>query len=163
MQAPDVESSGREGHSTPGSLRLWVARVLIGAVILWNVQCAVAFFAAPATYAPGFELNGPAGEAMVRGLGVLFLMWSVPYCVALLHPVRHRTSLYEAIAMQAIGLVGESLILWSLGAGHPVVSDTVLRFIAFDGAGLVLLALAVWVTRGSRADDDGILKSSEFA
>jgi hypothetical protein len=130
---------------------LWVGRVLIGAVILWNVQCAVAFLAVPGTYAPGFELSGPAGEAMVRGMGVLFLMWNVPYVVALLHPIRHRTSLYEAVTMQAIGLVGESLILWSLGVGHPVVSGTILRFIAFDAAGLVLLALAVWVTRFFRA------------
>jgi len=131
-------------------VRLWISRVLIGAVILWNVQCAIAFLAAPGTYAPGFELGGPAGEAMVRGLGVLFLMWNVPYVVALLHPVRHRTSLYEAVAMQTIGLAGESLILWSLGAGHPAVSSTVLRFIAFDGAGLMLLALAVWMTHRSR-------------
>jgi len=131
-------------------VRLWISRVLIGAVILWNVQCAIAFLAAPGAYAPGFELGGPAGEAMVRGLGVLFLMWNVPYVVALLHPVRHRTSLYEAVAMQTIGLAGESLILWSLGAGHPAVSSTVLRFIAFDGAGLMLLALAVWMTHRSR-------------
>jgi len=134
---------------THSSFRLWAGRVLIGAVILWNVQCAVAFLAAPRTFAPGFELGGPAGEAMVRGLGVLFLMWNVPYFVALLHPVRHRTSLYEAVAMQAIGLVGESLILWTLGAGHSVVSSTVLRFIAFDGAGLAALLAAIWVTRGS--------------
>ncbi len=132
----------------PGSLRLWIGRVLIGAVILWNVQCAVAFLVAPETYAPDFELSGGAGEAMVRGMGVLFLMWNVPYVVALLHPVRHRTSLYEAVAMQAIGLAGESLILWALGSGHPAVSSTVLRFIAFDGAGLVLLALAAVITRG---------------
>ena len=137
-------------------LRRWIGRVLIAAVILWNVQCAIAFLASPRTYAPGFELSGPAGEAMVRGLGVLFVMWNVPYVVALLHPVRHRTSLYEAVAMQAIGLVGESLILWTLGSGHPAASSTVLRFIAFDAAGLVLLALAVWVTHRSRADDDGI-------
>jgi hypothetical protein len=135
---------------TATPLRLWIGRVLIGAVVLWNVQCAMAFLAAPATYAPGFELVGPSGEAMVRGMGVLFLMWNVPYVVALLHPVRHRISLYEAVAMQAIGLVGESLILWTLGGGHPVVSGTLLRFIAFDGAGLVALIAAVWVTRGSR-------------
>jgi hypothetical protein len=127
--------------------RLWTGRVLIGAVIVWNVQCAVAFLAAPGIYAPGFELGGPAGEAMVRGLGVLFLMWSVPYVVALLHPVRHRISLYEAVAMQGIGLVGESLILWTLGGGHPIASSSILRFIAFDGAGLALLALAAVITR----------------
>ena len=134
----------------PGFYHLWIGRVLIAAVILWNVQCAVAFLAAPGTYASGFELSGPAGEAMVRGMGVLFLMWNVPYCVALLHPVRHRTSLYEAVAMQAIGLAGESLILWSLGASHPVVRGTLTRFIAFDGAGLLLLLLVVWVTRDRR-------------
>jgi hypothetical protein len=142
-------------QASPSPIRVWIGRILIGAVVVWNVQCAIAFLAAPAVYAPGFELSGPAGEAMVRGLGVLFLMWNVPYCVALLHPVRHRTSLYEAVAMQAIGLAGEGLILWTLGAGHPVVSSTVLRFIAFDGAGLVLLALAAWVTHGSRQDGPG--------
>jgi hypothetical protein len=130
--------------------RTWAARVLIGAVIVWNVQCAVAFLAAPGAYAPGFEVSGVTGEAMVRGLGVLFLMWNVPYVVALLHPVRHRTSLYEALAMQAIGLLGESLILWSLRAGHPVTSSTLLRFIAFDAAGLVLLVLSAWLTRPRR-------------
>jgi hypothetical protein len=136
----------------PGAGRLWAARGLIGAVILWNVQCAVAFLAAPGKYVSGFELAGPAGEAIVRGVGLLFLMWNVPYVVALLHPVRHRTSLYEAVAMQAIGLAGESLILWTLGGGHPAASGTVLRFIAFDGAGLALLALAVWVTHGPVRD-----------
>jgi hypothetical protein len=126
--------------------------VLIGLVFLWNVQCAVAFWMSPATFAPGFELSGAAGEALVRGMGVLFLMWNVPYAVALWHPVRHRVSLYEALAMQAIGVVGESLILWSLGGGHPVVSSTVLRFVAFDGAGLVALIVAAWVTAGFRSE-----------
>jgi hypothetical protein len=128
--------------------RLWLGRVLIGLVFFWNIQCAIAFLVAPATFAPGFELSGPAGDAIVRGVGVLFLMWNVPYAVALWHPIRHRVSLYEALAMQAIGLVGESLILWSLGGGHPVAAGSVQRFIVFDGAGLALLALAAWVTRG---------------
>jgi hypothetical protein len=131
-------------------IRLWLARGLIAAVFLWNVQCAVAFLAAPATYAPGFELTGPAGAATVRGLGLLFLMWNVPYFVALLDPARHRVSLYEAIAMQVIGFVGESLILWALPASHPVARATVMRFIAFDGSGLILLVLAAWITRGRR-------------
>ena len=134
--------------SRPATIRLWLSRLLIGSVLLWNVQCALAFLIAPATYAPGFELSGPAGEAMVRGMAVLFLMWNVPYAVALWHPVRHRVSLYEAVAMQTIGLIGESLILWSLAGGHPLAAANVARFIAFDGAGLVLLLLAVWVTRG---------------
>ena len=60
-------------------------------------------------------------------MGVLFLMWNVPYAVALWHPVRHRVSLYEAVAMQTIGLIGESLILWSLGGAHPVAAGSVTR------------------------------------
>jgi hypothetical protein len=133
--------------SQPRSIRLGLARLLIGIVLLWNVQCALAFLLMPATFAPGFELSGAAGAAAVRGMGVLFLMWNVPYAVALWHPVRRRVSLYEAVAMQAIGLVGESLILWSLGGAHPVAAGSVTRFIAFDGAGLVLLVLAAWITR----------------
>jgi hypothetical protein len=131
-------------------MRTWVGRGLIGAVVLWNAQCAVAFLVAPGIYAPGLELGNTAGEAVVRGLGVLFLMWNVPYVVALLHPVRHRISLYEAVAMQAIGMIGESLILWSLGGGHPAANSTLARFIAFDAAGLVLLVLATWITHARR-------------
>lgn len=132
--------------------RLWLGRALIGPVFLWNVQCAAAFLAAPAMYASGFELSGPAGAAVVRGFGVLFLMWNVPYAMALWQPLRQRVSLYEALAMQTIGLAGESLILWTLGAGHPVAASTVARFIVFDGAGVILLLLAAWTTRRSAID-----------
>ncbi len=44
---------------------------------------------------------------MLRGLGMLFIIWNVPYAVALWHPVRNHISLSEA---QTIGLVGESII-----------------------------------------------------
>lgn len=125
--------------------RLWLARVLIGIVFAWNAQCAVAFLLAPSAYAPGFELSGVTGEAMVRGLGVLFLMWNVPYAVALWHPSRHRVSLWQAIAMQGIGLVGETTIRWSLPAGQALIRGTLDRFVAFDAAGLVLLVLAAWI------------------
>jgi hypothetical protein len=136
---------------SPSATRLWVGRALIGVVFVWNVQCAIAFLLAPGMYAPGFEVTGPSGEALVRGLGVLFLMWNVPYFVALLHPRSHRTSLYEAIAMQAIGLAGESLILLALPLELPFARATVARFIALDGTGLALLLLAAWVTRDPAA------------
>ncbi len=124
--------------------RLWFARGLIGVVVGWNVQAALVFLLAPEIYAAGFELFGPAGEAMVRGVGVLFLMWNVPYAVALWHPARQRVSLYEALVMQAIGLVGEGLILASLGGALPLAAGSIRRFIAFDGVGLLLLFLACW-------------------
>ncbi len=123
--------------------RAWLARLCIGLVLAWNLQCALAFLVAPGNYAAGFELAGVAGDAAVRGIGLLFLMWNVPYAVALWHPVRQRISLYEALAMQAIGLLGESLIFLSVPAAHAIARGSLTRFIAFDAAGLLLLAAAV--------------------
>ena len=122
--------------------RLWLARLLIGIVFFFNVQCAVAFIVAPQLYAPGFELSGPPGEGMLRGMGILFLMWNVPYAVALWHPLRRKVSLLEAAAMQPIGVLGESLLLLGFPPGHPAIQESVGRCILFDAAGLVLPILA---------------------
>jgi hypothetical protein len=48
--------------------------------------------------------------------------------------------------MQTIGLVGETYILWSLPALHQVARQSITRFVIFDGAGLLALLLAVWVS-----------------
>lgn len=127
-------------------MRLWLSRLLIAAVFIWNVQCAAAFLVSPAPYAAGFELEGTIGEAMVRGMGVLFLMWNVPYVVALLHPVRFRVALAEALVMQSIGLLGESLILATLPPANLLARTSIARFIGFDAAGLLLLLAAAWLT-----------------
>jgi hypothetical protein len=84
---------------------------------------------------------------MLRGLSLLFLMWNVPYAVALWNPARQRTSLYQAMVMQAIGVAGESLLLATFPAGHAAIRESVERFILFDGSGLVLLALAAFLSR----------------
>ena len=133
--------------------RLWAARVLIGLVFFFNVQCAIVFLATPQAYVAGFEMSGAAGESMVRSLGLLFLMWNVPYGVALWHPRRHRVSLMEAVGMQAIGLVGESFLLWSLGPSHSTLQATATRFIAFDGGGLLALILALGLSKRMQAHD----------
>ena len=129
--------------------KLWLARLLIGLVLLWNLECALAFLWRPGDYAPGFELAGVSGVAMVRGMGILFLMWNVPYALAAWHPGRHRTSLLEALAMQAIGLLGETALLLLLPPGHEPLRATAMRFILFDGFGLVLLLVAVLLDRDS--------------
>jgi hypothetical protein len=132
------------------NLRTWAGRFLIGLVLFFNVQCALAFIIAPDVYSLGFELSGAVGAGMVRGLGILFLMWNVPYMVAMMDPVRRRISLYEAVAMQAIGFAGESLLLITFSAGHAPLRATVLRFIIFDGCGLVALLMAAWLTRNCK-------------
>jgi hypothetical protein len=124
-----------------------LARLAIALVLIWNIQCAITFLLWPDRFTAGFELAGPPGEAALRSVGLLFLMWNIPYTVALIHPMRYRISLYEATAMQAIGLLGESLILMSLPPIHSVLQTSLRRFIVFDFSGLVLLLLALWFVR----------------
>ncbi len=127
--------------------RLVMARILIGLVVLDNLSCAVLFMVAPADYMPSFELQGAAGKAMVQGMGLLFVMWNVPYVFAFVNPRKFRISLLEAILMQTIGLVGESILRTMLPAGLSILRMAVMRFIVFDAAGLALLFLAGWLTR----------------
>ncbi len=135
---------------TCSNLRTWIGRSLIGLVLLFNVQCALTFIIAPEVYAPGFELSGAVGAGMVRGLGILFLMWNVPYMMATVDPVRRRISLYEALAMQTIGFTGETFLLATFPPGHALIQASVGRFILFDGSGLLALLLAAWLTRSRR-------------
>jgi hypothetical protein len=124
------------------SRKNWIARGLIGLVLFLNVDCAVLFLKSPGLFAPGFEMPGAVGEAMVRGMGVLFLMWNVPYVVAAWNPTRYRISLWQAVVMQAIGLAGESYIFLNLPVEHTIARASILRFILFDGGGLVALLIA---------------------
>jgi predicted membrane protein len=127
--------------------KFWSARLLIGLVLIINLQSAFVFFWKPATFAPAYELIGVPGQAAIQGFAVLFLMWNIPYLVAWIHPIRFRVSLYEAIAMQSIGLIGESLILWGLPVEHTILRSSITRFIIFDGGGLMALIAAAWITK----------------
>jgi len=128
---------------------LWPARGLIALVTAWNLQAALVFILWPERYAPGFELTGVPGAAAVRGTGILFLMWNVPYLVALWNPRKCRLVLGMALAMQLIGLVGEILILFTLPDGHVLLRTSITRFIAFDASGLMFLVVAFSVLRES--------------
>jgi len=127
--------------------RLWLARLFIGLVIAWNLQAALVFFLSPSAFAPGFELSGVPGAAALRGIAILFVMWNVPYAAAFWQPRRNLLSLKEALAMQFIGLAGESFIYGSLAPEHFALKASISRFIAFDGAGLILLAAAFFLAR----------------
>lgn len=131
--------------------RLWISRLLIGLVTTWNLQAALTFILWPEQYTPGFELTGVPGAAAVRGTGILFVMWNVPYLAAIWHPRRYRLALDLAVVMQFIGLVGESLILFTLSNEHALLSASITRFIAFDASGLLLLGVAFWLVRGTQS------------
>ncbi|PKN99420.1 MAG: hypothetical protein CVU42_07935 [Chloroflexi bacterium HGW-Chloroflexi-4] len=127
----------------PSLISLIITRLFVGLVVFFNLQCAYFFLFHPADYAPGFELSGVPGAAVIQGMGLLFVMWNVPYVFALLNPLKHTLSLIEAVIMQAVGVIGESVLLMVLKGEHPLIKASVLRFIIFDGAGLVLLAIAL--------------------
>jgi hypothetical protein len=127
--------------------RLWLSRLLIAIVTLWNLQAALVFFLWPQVYAAGFMLTGLPGETAIRGVGVLFAMWNLPYLVALWHPRRYRLALQLALAMQVLGVVGESLIYLTVPADYAVLRGSLLRFITFDAVGTLLLAGACWLVR----------------
>ncbi len=122
---------------------VWIARILVAIVTFLNLQAAFAFMLHPENFYQGFELTGEPGVALIRGMGLLFLMWNIPYLVAVWHPLRHFTSLVEAVVMQAIGVLGESILLFTLPGEHPVLESSVLRFIYFDGSGLLVLLIAL--------------------
>ena len=140
--------------------RLFLSRLLIFLVLAMNLQCALVYIFDPLPYVAPFELSGEPGRAALVGIGILFVMWQVPYVFALVHPLRNRRSLLEAVIMQAIGLLGESLLLRSIPLEHTALRASVLRFITFDTGGLLLLlAAAVFTFRlrkpkpgGSRVD-----------
>lgn len=129
-----------------GILRFWVARILIAIVVIWNLQCALAFLLNPGLFALGFELSGVPGFAAVRGFAILFVMWNIPYLVALWNPQRYRVSLFEALAMQIIGVFGESLILLSIPLEHSSLHASLQRFIMFDATGVLCLLGAIFLS-----------------
>jgi hypothetical protein len=129
-------------------IRKLLPRLLIGIVVVWNLQAAFVFIFSPARFAGAYELSGVAGETAVRGFGILFLMWTLPYFAALADPVRHRLILVLCLLMQLTGFWGETWIYFTLPGGHPVLAESILRFIAFDGAGVVMLAIA-WGISGN--------------
>lgn len=121
---------------------IWLCQVLIGLVLISNMLAAISFMVSPEAYAAGFELAGVPGNAAVVGTGILFLMWQVPYLFALFGPVRRFSSLIEAIIMQTIGVLGESLLYTKIDMTHIALRSSIARFILFDGIGLAFLVIA---------------------
>lgn len=122
---------------------VWISRMLILIVLAWNLEAAISFLVSPAPYLAAFELTGLPGEIAVAGIGVLFLMWQVPYVLALVNPQKFKVSLIEALVMQTIGLVGESILLTRITTEHAMLRSSITRFILFDGIGVLLLGVAL--------------------
>lgn len=127
---------------TTDSRIVWATRVCFALVFVINVQCALQFVAHPAGFMGGFGLSGPEGQLAVAGLGVAFLMWNATYPLFIWQPQRYRVLGAVILAQQVIGLVGETVLYLDLGDFASVAGAAILRFICFDGAGLVLMGVA---------------------
>ncbi len=101
-----------------------------------------------------FELEGLPGAVAVRGVGILFLMWQVPGIFALIAPIKHRTALIEALIMQGVGLLGESILAITLPPGHALLLNSLRRFILFDGIGFLILGAALWLVTSLKISDN---------
>ena len=122
-----------------------LARLLVALVLTSNLYAALGFFFSPRNFIAAYELVGAPGETALAGFGLLFTMWQVPYVVALINPLKYKVSLLEALAMQTLGVIGETFILLRIPAEHATLKSGITRFIFFDLAGLALLALSLLI------------------
>jgi len=149
---------------TSENVSLWLARLVLMVVFLFNITCALEFIVRPEAYAPSFELSGVPGEALVRGMGVLFLMWNATYPLAIWHPWRFRWLVLIIIVQQAIGVIGETWMLLVLPSGHEILARSALRFIVFDSGGLLAFLstfVFMWLTQSKARAQKGVGASSE--
>ena len=145
-----MEKIEPSGNAKKDDRTLWLARITVGAVFLMNVSCALAFILQPELYSPGFEVAGVPGMVYVQGLGILFFMWNATYPLVIFHPIRYRALFVVVLIQQAIGFAGETWLWLTLPAGHSPLRATGLRFIIFDGIGLITMAGAYWLLRKSK-------------
>ena len=120
---------------------IWIIRFLIALVFTSNILCAIQFVVNPSGYIQQFDLVGEAGTVVIRSLGILFIMWNVPYAIAIYQPYRYSVALISALMMQLIGFIGETWIYFGI---HSLMNtrSSILRFMVFDFAGLLLLSVA---------------------
>ena len=128
-----------------GKKWIWISRGLVFVVLFQNLQASLLFWFYPSSYSPAFELHGPIGETFIKSLAVLFFMWNVPYVFAVIDPIRFKIALLEAVLMQSIGVIGESIIYIQLPNSLFILKQSIRRFILFDAFGLILLVLALGI------------------
>lgn len=115
-------------------------RIAFTAVFALNVMCALQFVIAPGEFAGAYQLSGVSGEAAVRGIGIAFLMWNATYPLFIWKPSRHMALGVIILVQQLIGCIGETCILLTLPSeGHELLASSIMRFIAFDAGGFVVM------------------------
>ncbi len=123
-------------------IRVNIARVCYTVVFISNMYCALAFIFNPDPYVGSYELSAASGGiAAIQGMGVVFAMWNVTYPFYIVNPLKQKTLGIVIIVQQIVGLVGELFIKTGLDKKQSVLEESIMRFVWFDFAGLILLII----------------------
>ncbi len=127
---------------------VWVVRACYTVVGIINVVCALQFICMPSHFAGAYELYGTSGEIALQGLGIAFLMWNATYPAFIVKPKAYSVVGVIILIQQVIGCVGETILLICLPVGHDILAHSIMRFILFDGAGLIIMGASfAWFMR----------------
>jgi hypothetical protein len=119
----------------------WIARLMVIIVFILNVQCALQFIFLPYNFMGAYELTGVSGRVALQGIGVAFLMWNATYPIVIFSPAKYMVVYSIILVQQFIGFVGESYLLFMIPLEHTMLRGSIIRFIVFDGAGLVIMGI----------------------
>ena len=134
-------------------MKEWIARIAFSAVFAINVICALQFIFDPMAYIGAYQLTGTGAQAAIQGYGIVFLMWNATYPLFIWKPSSHRMLGIIILAQQLIGCIGETIILLSLpSAGAELLHSSILRFIAFDAGGFVVMLIGYIVLFSRRGN-----------
>lgn len=119
-----------------------VVRICFFIVFAMNVQCAMSFIMFPGDFASAYQLDGVEGNVAIQGIGIAFLMWNATYPAFIVSPRKFEILGWVVLVQQIIGFIGESAILLGLQgiSDYDLLASSILRFIVFDGVGLILMA-----------------------
>ncbi len=121
---------------------IWLCRVCFAVVFVLNVTCAFQFIVLPEAYMGAYQLEGVSGRAAIQGIGVAFLMWNATYPAFIVNPNQFKVLGIVICVQQAIGAVGETMIMFSLPAsGFELLTSSIIRFLAFDVVGLIAMTM----------------------
>jgi len=133
-----------------GAWRLWLARILVLAVFACNMECVYSFMVHPERAIAAYQLAGLGAEPVARSIGISFLLWNCTYPLVIFKPDRYRTVFAIVVMQQALALILEIWLLFTLGPEQQILAKAIIKFIRFDAPGIVFLSMAFYMARPSK-------------
>lgn len=125
----------------------WIARVLVLAVFIGNMQCALLFILHPQDIVGAYQIAGSGAEPVARSIGISFLLWNCTYPAVIWNPERFRSVFVVVLAQQAVGLLCEIWLYTTLDVQTAQLADSIMRFIWFDAPAFIAMIVAFLISR----------------